>query len=205
MGRNRRKITRPSGMIERPDHRVERIPIPIGIPDRPAYVGVVAPGTERKVERAITDQGGAAWCPRYRTTAIIRRRKVEIERPVFPRYVLMWPGPSGWGSVRLIPELVDVLSTSVDGGDEVPLAIAPREFDRIVAEHQAQLPLDPVPEVVPFVVGDRIKMRDATATFAGWQGVIEAINGKRALVAFAGLGGAFQITADLDQMERVAA
>lgn len=106
-------------------------------PSAPAwFVLVTAPSRERDAIKALTEAGYLAWAPE---TIVIwssarRKKRVRINRPLFPRYIFAAPfGPSttamtdakhvvGLVSETPIPgRIIDDLSRRQAGGDFVPV------------------------------------------------------------------------------------
>lgn len=115
----------------------------------------VVPGAEAKwflvetwklsAERKIADLGFGLLVPETRERIVRRGRAIDVRRPMFPGYVLvfMWKGGGNWGRllgcegvVSIVGELHDeevYLIRAVENAQGFPVRVKPRHYSRMRA------------------------------------------------------------------------
>ncbi len=169
------------------------------------HVVYTAPQAESTARNGIQAIGFDAYMPVERTTKIMRRRRVEVVRPLFSRYVFAGVGMGfDWQDLRGVDGVEDVLRNN-DVPSRVPVAWIDRlrkleEFGTFDRRKNGP---------TPFEIGEMVRMSEGP--FAGLNARIEAFvaklksstASKRAKVLFDFLGQQTRMEVDVVALEKV--
>ncbi len=169
------------------------------------HVVYTSPQGESTAHKAIRALGFDAYMPLERTSRIIRRRRVEIERPLFSRYLFAgvedW---QKWEKIRHVDGVEDVLRNN-DIPSRVPLAWIDmlRKLEGLGSfDRRKNAP-------TPFQIGEMVRVSEGP--FAGLNAVIESFAAKlksaskeqRAKVLLNFLGQQTRMEMDVVSLERL--
>lgn len=150
--------------------------------DRRWYVAVVKPQRQYRdiARKALKARGYEVLMPMARELEIRDHRKVEVDRPLYGRYLFVGasPGQDGW-SVRWCPGIQHITLDSRHRPVTVAIPVLETIVERMLADG-GFVDLRPK-EILPrFVPGQPVTLLEGQ--FAGWQGLFDADEGKRCRV-----------------------
>ena len=120
-------------------------------------VAISQPNRERTALVNLVRQGYRAYCPMTRRQRVRKGRKVEVQVPLFPRYLFVEVDESKWWSLRGTKGLASVI---MDHQREQPMRIRDSVIDTVKKiESVAEL------DAPRFVAGQRVTLTDGP--FAG--------------------------------------
>ncbi|MGE0826172.1 MAG: transcription termination/antitermination protein NusG [Candidatus Binatia bacterium] len=163
-------------------------------------------GSEKRVraalQRKIVESGqeaafGEIVVPTEKVIDVVRGTKKEVERYLFPGYVLvhMLLNEHTWHVVHSVPKVVGFIGESDTAPTPVPAAEVERIQQQIATGHAA-----PRPRQI-FTVGEQVKIVDGP--FRDFNGVVEDVRPERARVrvAVSVFGRATPVELDFLQVE----
>lgn len=155
-----------------------------------------APMKEFAVEEILRRRGVTALCPKltqYRRVG--RKRRVPVERPMLPRYLLMrYDDP--WAVVRAM-EGRGVTGLVCFGG--VPARIPDQAVEWIASRSGLALPTRATPVHRAFAPGDKVEI--VSGPFKGWCVELTEIKGDVGRVLLRMFGTERRVPIRLDQLE----
>lgn len=169
------------------------------------HVAYTAPQAEQAVAEGIRAAGLEVYLPMSRCNKIVRRRRVEVERPLFSRYVFFGvPELAPWRNVLDVDGVEDVLRNN-DIPSRVPVAwidtLRKMEgagaFDRRPGSH------------APFKIGEVVRIGDGpfsglNATIAAFMTKLRNVHAdRRARVLLDFLGRQTAIEIEVVALERL--
>jgi transcriptional antiterminator NusG len=147
------------------------------------YVGSeqrVANALQRKIrEREQEDTFGEIIVPSEKVIDLVRGQKREVERRLFPGYILvhMVLNDTTWHLVHSVPKVVGFIGES----DKAPTPV-PEDAIAAIRQQVAVGHATPRPKV-RFVVGEKIKVVDGP--FRDFNGIVESVKPERSRVRVA--------------------
>ena len=177
------------------------------------HVAYVEPRFEARVTRDVVDElGFEAYAPMERHWAMKRGKRVQVARPLFPRYLFVGVDPyrQGWQALLDVDGVVDVLGRpALDEPDRLPSHVPPSWIAAIRKAEQCGV-FDRT-KAMPdnFKIGEKIRVSDGP--FTGYFAIIQHFIAKlrcttqrkraRVLVQFMGRMSAVEM--DLTQLEKL--
>ena len=169
------------------------------------HVVYTSPQGEAIAREGIRDTGFEPYLPVERTSKIVRRRRVEVERPLFSRYLFVGVGMGeDWQDVLEVDGVEDVLRNN-DIPSRVPVAWIDmlRKLEGLGSfDRRKNAP-------TPFEIGQMVRVSEGP--FAGLSAVIESFAAKlksaskhqRAKVLLDFLGHKTRMEMDVVSLERL--
>jgi len=135
------------------------------------HVVYTAPQGEVTARNGIRAIGFDTYLPLERTTKIQRRRRVELERPLFSRYVFVGVRiQDDWQDLKRVDGVESVLCNN-----DLPSRV-PQAFIEKLRHMEVMGSFDFRRGAAPFQIGERVKVSDGP--FAGLHAVIEGFTEK---------------------------
>ena len=144
------------------------------------YEQRVATALQRKIcEGEQDDAFGEIMVPGEKVIDLVRGQKREVERRLFPGYILvqMALNDTTWHLVHSVPKVVGFIGES----DKAPTPV-PEEAIKTIRQQVAVGHATPRPKV-RFVVGEKIKVIDGP--FRDFNGIVESVKTERSRVRVA--------------------
>lgn len=147
------------------------------------YVGSeqrVANALQRKIhEREQDDAFGEIIVPSEKVIDVVRGQKREVERRLFPGYLLvqMVLTDSTWHVVHSVPKVVGFIGESDRAPTPVPAAAIEKIRQQVAVGHAVPRPK------MRFTVGEQIKIVDGP--FRDFNGIVESVRPERSRVRVA--------------------
>ena len=134
---------------------------------------------QRILEREHDDAFGEIIVPSEKVIDLVRGQKREVERRLFPGYILvqMALNDTTWHLVHSVPKVVGFIGES----DKAPTPV-PEEAIKTIRQQVAVGHATPRPKV-RFVVGEKIKVIDGP--FRDFNGIVESVKTERSRVRVA--------------------
>lgn len=176
------------------------------------HVAYTEPRAERHVTEAVRDElGFAVYGPAERLVEVRRGRKVDVERPYFPRYLFVEVDPyrQEWQALLGIEGVIDVLGKPGAGEERLPSHVPLAWIEAL--RKAEELGIFDRTRRVPnrFKIGEHVRLSDGP--FAGFNATIEefiaklrsakAVKRAKVLVDFMGRMSSMEV--DITALEKL--
>jgi transcriptional antiterminator NusG len=144
------------------------------------YEQKVASALQRKIhEREQDDAFGEIIVPSEKVIDLVRGQKREVERRLFPGYLLvqMVLNDSTWHVVHSVPKVVGFIGESDTSPTPVPADAIEKIRQQVAVGHAVARPR------IRFTVGEQIKIVDGP--FQDFNGIVESVRPERSRVRVA--------------------
>lgn len=133
----------------------------------PTYVAYTSPQCETVVRDQLKVMGFRPYMPIERSMKTVRRKRVEVEKPLFSRYLFVELQPmQDWSAILAVKGVEDVLRNN-----DVPSRVPSAWIDMLRKMEEAGS-FDRRAGVQPFKIGESVRISDGP--FAGLQAQIQS-------------------------------